>query len=205
MDLINNFVDTILNIIGNFGYLGIFLAVYLEYACFPLPSEVILPFVGLLAATGNVTFIGALTVSVIAGILGSITCYYIGYFGGSILLDKIQEKFKGSRKSIEKINHLINKYQKTSIFFTRLLPLTRTYISLVVGSIKLNLSHFLLYSLGGIFIWNTFLISIGYFLGENKELINKILGEYSIVAIGLVLIIIIVFLVKKFYKKKERV
>lgn len=204
MDLINNFVDIILNIVNNFGYIGIFLAIYLEYACFPLPSEVVLPFVGILAATGNVTFIGALLVSIIAGVLGSLTCYSIGYFGGSVLLEKLQFKIPSSKKSIEKINYFINKYKKASIFFTRLVPLTRTYISLVAGTLKMSIYHFLFYSLGGILIWNTFLVSIGYFLGENKDLINDILNKYSTVALILVFIILMVFIVKKIISKKER-
>lgn len=205
MDFLNDFVDIIVSLINNFGYIGVFLAVFLEYACLPLPSEVLLPFVGLLAATGNISFVGAIIVSVIAGLLGSLTCYFIGYFGGSLILDSLQRKFPSSRKSINKINHFINKYQKSSVFLTRLVPLTRTYISLVVGTLKFNIIHFLLYSLGGILLWNTFLISVGYFLGENTELISKILKDYSFIVIGLIIISGLFFIYKKVSKSKEKI
>ncbi|WP_024613852.1 DedA family protein [Clostridium sp. Ade.TY] len=204
MDILNNFVDTIVSLIDNFGYIGVFVAVFLEYACLPLPSEVLLPFVGLLAATGNISLISAILVSVIAGILGSLTCYALGYFGGSLILESLQRKFPSSRKSINKINHFIMKYEKSSVFLTRLVPLTRTYISLVVGTLKFNIVPFILYSLGGIVLWNTLLIVIGYFLGENTALISQILKDYSFVVIGLIIVACIYLLYKKTSKKRRQ-
>lgn len=204
MNFLNNFVDIIVSLVGNFGYMGVFIAVFLEYACLPLPSEVLLPFVGLLAATGKISLIGAIFVSVLGGILGSLTCYAIGYFGGSLIIESLQRKFPSSRKSISKINHFIIKYQKSSVFLTRLVPLTRTYISLVVGTLKFNIIPFILYSLGGIILWNTLLIVIGYFLGENTQLISKILKDYSFIIIVLIIIFCIYILYKKFLKKRRK-
>lgn len=204
MNFLNNFVDIIVSLVGNFGYMGVFIAVFLEYACLPLPSEVLLPFVGLLAATGKISLIGAIFVSVLGGILGSLTCYAIGYFGGSLIIESLQRKFPSSRKSISKINHFIIKYKKSSVFLTRLVPLTRTYISLVVGTLKFNIIPFILYSLGGIILWNTLLIVIGYFLGENTQLISKILKDYSFIIIVLIIIFCIYILYKKFLKKRRK-
>ncbi|MDO5039548.1 DedA family protein [Clostridium sp.] len=204
MNFLNNFVDIIVSLVGNFGYMGVFIAVFLEYACLPLPSEVLLPFVGLLAATGKISLIGAIFVSVLGGILGSLTCYAIGYFGGSLIIESLQRKFPSSRKSISKINHFIIKYQKSSVFLTRLVPLTRTYISLVVGTLKFNIITFILYSLGGIILWNTLLIVIGYFLGENTQLISRILKDYSFIIIALIIIFCIYILYKKFLKKRRK-
>ena len=204
MNFLNNFVDIIVSLVGNFGYMGVFIAVFLEYACLPLPSEVLLPFVGLLAATGKISLIGAIFVSVLGGILGSLTCYAIGYFGGSLIIESLQRKFPSSRKSISKINHFIIKYQKSSVFLTRLVPLTRTYISLVVGTLKFNIIPFILYSLGGIILWNTLLIVIGYFLGENTQLISRILKDYSFIIIALIIIFCIYILYKKFLKKRRK-
>lgn len=204
MNFLNNFVDIIVSLVGNFGYMGVFIAVFLEYACLPLPSEVLLPFVGLLAATGKISLISSIFVSVLGGILGSLTCYAIGYLGGSLIIESLQRKFPSSRKSISKINHFIIKYQKSSVFLTRLVPLTRTYISLVVGTLKFNIIHFILYSLGGIILWNTLLIVIGYFLGENTQLISKILKDYSFIIVVLIIISCIYILYKKFLKKKRK-
>lgn len=202
MDFVNNFLDMIIANIQSFGYHGVFLAVFLEYACLPLPSEVLLPFIGLLTSYGNFSFIGIIAVSTVAGMLGSTLCYTIGYFGGSPIINWLCSKSSGARKSFDKLDLFIDKYGKLAVFISRLFPLTRTYISLAVGSVKMSYSQFILYSLGGITIWNIVLICLGYFLGENTDLIEKILKDYSIIAIA-ILIICFVFLTYKLVKKRK--
>lgn len=200
MEFINNFVDFIISFVESFGYLGVFLAVFLEYACLPLPSEVVLPFIGLIASRETISLLGVLFTSVLAGLLGSIVCYYIGYFGGAPILNYIQEKFPSSKKGFDKINHFIHKYEKSAVFIARLIPLTRTYVSLVVGSLRMKLLPFCMYSLGGIVLWNTILILLGYYLGENTELVHRLLSDYSMVAIGLAVIALLYYAYRK-YKK----
>ena len=194
MEFINNFANYIISIVESFGYIGIFIAVFLEYACLPLPSEVILPFIGIIASRESISLIPTIIISILSGLLGSIICYYIGYFGGSPILDYIQKKFPSSQKGINKINCILNKYEKYAIFLSRLLPLTRTYISLVVGSLKMKLIPFCLYSLCGITLWNTVLILLGYYLGENIEYVQQLISDYSIIVlifsfIGLLLLL----------------
>lgn len=200
MEFINNFVNYIISFIESFGYLGVFLAVFLEYACLPLPSEVILPFVGIIASRDTISLIGVLFVSIVAGMLGSILCYYIGYFGGAPILNFLQKKSPTTSKGINKINSILNKYNKYAIFIARLIPLTRTYISLVVGSLKMEFIPFCLYSLGGITLWNTVLILLGYYLGENMDHISKIISDYSIIVLTLVLLSLTFYY---FYKKRK--
>ena len=203
MDFVSNFLDIIISTIQGFGYPGIFLAVFLEYACLPLPSEVLLPFIGLLASYDNFSFMGVIIISTVAGLLGSTLCYTIGYFGGSPIINWLCSKSSGAKKSFNKLDLFLDKYGKPAVFLSRLLPLTRTYISLAVGAVKMSYSQFILYSFGGITIWNIVLISLGYFLGENTDLIEKILKDYSIVAIT-ILVIGFGFLVYKFMKKRKK-
>ena len=203
MDFVTSFLDTIISTIQGFGYPGVFLAVFLEYSCLPLPSEVLLPFIGLLASYGNFNFIGVIALSTIAGLLGSTLCYTIGYFGGSPIINWLCSKSSGAKKSFNKLDLFLDKYGKPAVFLSRLLPLTRTYISLAVGAVKMSYSQFILYSFGGITIWNIVLISLGYFLGENTDLIEKILKDYSMVAIA-ILVIGFGFLVYKFMKKSKK-
>lgn len=203
MDFVSNFLDMIITTIQGFGYPGVFLAVFLEYACFPLPSEILLPFIGLLASYGNFSFVGVIALSTVAGLIGSTICYIIGYYGGSPIIKWLCSKSSGANKSFNKLDLFLDKYGKSAVFLSRLLPLTRTYISLAVGAVKMRYSQFILYSFGGITIWNIVLISLGYFLGENTDLIEKILKDYSIVAIS-ILIIICIFVGYKLIKKKKK-
>lgn len=202
MDIINSFVDYIIALVESFGYFGIFTSVFLEYACLPLPSEVILPFIGVIASRDTLSLLGVLLTSILAGLLGSIACYYIGYFGGTPILNYIQTKFPSSKKGLGKINSILNKYDKYAIFISRLVPLTRTYISLVVGSLRMNIVPFLMYSLCGITLWNTILILLGYYLGENFDLISTIISDYSTVAFILLFIAMITYY---FYKKRKKI
>ena len=203
MNIFDNFLNLIISTIEGFGYLGIFLAVFLEYACFPLPSEILLPFIGLLASREAFSLPGIILVSVFAGLFGSIVCYFIGYYGGSPIIDWLCTKSSGAKKSFKTLNIILNKYDKPAVFLSRLLPITRTYISLAVGAMKMNFTHFILYSLGGIVIWNILLISLGYFLGENTDLISKILKDYSIIALLVIGVVAIVFGYKLILKNKK--
>lgn len=205
MESTNEFINFITNAIQSFGYIGIFIAVFLEYACLPLPSEILLPFIGLLASYDNFGFIPAIIVSIVAGLIGSTICYILGYFGGAPIIEWLTNKSPSTKKSAEKINSFLEKYEKAAVFLARLLPLTRTYISIAVGAVKMKYSEFILYSFGGITIWNIILISLGYFLGENTDLIQKVLKQYSVIAllIGLLILIFITYKLVKKYKKQK--
>ncbi len=164
------------------GYAAVTLITAMEYACLPfLPSEVIFPIIGVIASQGRITFIGALLASIVGGLLGSIICYLIGYYGGYSLLEKIKVKFPKVKGSIEAVDTWFAKYGKAAVMLTRLVPLTRTYISIIAGSAKLGFANFILFSLIGITVWNTFLVSLGYFVGSNLEYVNVIMKNYSIV------------------------
>lgn len=199
-----DFLDYIMNIIESLGYLGVFFSVFLEYACLPLPSEILLPFIGVLSSYGTFNLITAIFVSVFAGLLGSTICYYIGYFGGSPIIDWLSSKSSGAKKSLNKLNIFLTKYDKYAVLMARMFPLTRTYVSLGVGALKMKYRTFISYSFVGIVIWNSILISLGYFLGENTPLIESILSKYSFIAIG-TLVILLCILAYVFIKKSKKV
>ena len=80
-----------MNAIDSYGLIAVFVLILLEYACFPLPSEVVLPFSGAIASQSDWTFLAILGFSVLAGVLGALACYLIGYFGGYPLVKKIKK------------------------------------------------------------------------------------------------------------------
>lgn len=179
------------------GYIGVIAIVGLEYACFPMPSEIVLPFVGFLAASGKMSFIEVLVVSIIAGILGSLICYYIGYFGGKPILDKIGDKVPSSRKSIFAAKATFDRYDKISVMIARVLPLARTYISIPAGIARMNVFKFILFSSIGIIVWNTVLISLGYYLGSNWMMVEQLMERYTIFIAGILVILAAVYFLRK--------
>lgn len=196
-----DFFEAILNyliqITSEIGYIGVITIVGLEYACFPMPSEIVLPFVGFLAASGKMSFIEVLVVSIIAGILGSLICYYIGYFGGKPILDKIGDKVPSSRKSIFAAKATFDRYDKISVMIARVLPLARTYISIPAGIARMNVFKFILFSSIGIIVWNTVLISLGYYLGSNWMMVEQLMERYTIFIAGILVILAAVYFLRK--------
>lgn len=195
-------LEFLLGSIEFLGYIGIMLIVGLEYACFPLPSEIVLPTIGILSTKGvyNVWF--ALAYSVVGGLLGCMICYAIGYFGGDKLIKIINFKYKSTVKSTQALNKWFEKYGNVAVFFSRLLPLTRTYVSFLAGAMKMNLKEFIFYSLGGIVLWNTILILVGYFVGDNWALIKDILTRYTNIAAVMAVIVLVAVVYLKRKKKK---
>lgn len=201
MGLFNKILTFLMDLINSVGYIGIVLTVGLEYACFPMPSEVILPFVGFIASSGSITLPGAIIASTVAGILGSIICYYIGYFGGTPILNFIGDKLPSSRKSIHSAKNYFDRYSRASILFSRVIPLARTYISIPAGIARMNILVFILYSAIGIVVWNTVLISLGYYLGSNWTIVQGIMSDYSL-AVGIVFAFLLISYIV--YRRKRK-
>ncbi|MDM0911715.1 MAG: VTT domain-containing protein [Clostridium perfringens] len=101
------------------------------------------------------------------------------------------------------LNKWFKKYGKPAVLLARIVPLTRTYVSLLAGAEKFRLKYFILYSSLGISIWNIFLVSLGYFIGDNLSLINSIMEKYTFVTLAILIIAVIVFIYLKFFKKEK--
>lgn len=184
-------------LVGQLGYLGVYLVIGLEYACFPIPSEIILPFVGMSITQTNLQFFPVILVSLLAGLSGSLFCYAVGYYGGLPLLNALSKKNHSVALALTKFNKWFTNYGHWAVLFTRIIPLTRTYISLFAGVSHMSLPIFLLYSSTGIILWNFILISLGLYLGNNWSLIEGILNTYSNVIITLLGICFFLFFLRK--------
>ncbi|CEO06359.1 DedA family protein [Paraclostridium sordellii] len=182
----------------NYGLISIFIIVALEYSNIPLPSEVILPMVGILATKYNMNFVFVLIISILGGLVGCLLNYYIGIKFGKPLLDKIIKKFPTTKKSINESYRFITKYDKASVLIARIVPVARTIISIVAGVGKMNI-----FSSIGIGIWNLTLIYLGYIIGDNLNLIGILIKKYSVVILIVILIVLITYFIKKFINFKK--
>ncbi|WP_297633224.1 DedA family protein [uncultured Clostridium sp.] len=192
--------ETIKTFIMNYGMISVFVLVLLEYASVPLPSEIVLPFIGIIGAMHGISFFEILFVSLIAGLVGSIITYIIGYIFGMKVLNWVGNKIPRTRKAIEAGYKWIEKYDKGATFVSRLVPVARTFISIIAGVVKMKPVPFILFSTVGIVLWNSLLIGLGFILGNNTALIDTILHQYSL-AVGGIAIVVIVFIVYRNRKK----
>ena len=169
-------MEWITEFITQYGLIAMFLLIALEYACLPLPSEVVLPLSGALAVTSGKPLMLVIVISVVAGLLGSMICYSIGYSGGNLVLDKLMHRYPSTKKGIESTRQFYAKYATYSVGLGRVIPLFRTYISFIAGITKQRVSTFLLASTLGIAVWNTLLMGLGYWLADEWK---NVMGYYD--------------------------
>ena len=185
----NPMIDTLKGMVDSFGYIGIFIATSLEYGCFPVSSEVLLPFIGFFVFGGEMSLFGAILVSTAGGIAGSLVCYCFGRFGRRFIEKNLCSKYSSLKKGLEKAGRVFDKYGSKSVLIARVFPIARTYISIPAGLMGMNIYVFVIYTAVGSFAWNTMLISAGYFLGGYGSLIKgNILFYVIMVLVSIVLI-----------------
>jgi len=172
-------MDFLKNLIYEYGLVAMFIIILLEYACFPVSSEIVLPFSGAVASINQTSFLVILPLSIIAGLIGTGICYAVGWFGGGAILSAIKRKFPKSEKGIDSAYKKFNTHGASAVCIGRVIPLIRTYIALVAGAAKLNPVTYFTASALGITIWNTILIGLGYTLRENYSKVGEYYSRYK--------------------------
>ena len=157
----------IISVISNTGYLGVTFLMALESAGILIPSEVIMPFSGYLAGTGSFSLWLVIFWATVGNVFGSLALYVVGYYGGRPFALRYGRYFFFTPEELEKSDKWFKKYGLPAVFFGRMLPVVRTYISLPAGIVKMDLKKFLAYTFFGSVPWNFALAYIGFLLGEN--------------------------------------
>lgn len=172
-------METILSLFDRYGIFAMILIIFLEYACFPISSELVLPFTGAVARAENISFFLLLPLSVLAGLLGTGLCYLAGRLGGEAVLTKITNRFPKTQKALDASRAKFTKYGAGAVCIGRVIPLCRTYIAFVAGAVGQSPSVYFPYSFLGITIWNSALLSFGYFLRDNWGAVSGYYARYK--------------------------
>src|SRR4030043_533720 len=198
-----------INLISSLGYFGIFLAMAIESASIPLPSEIIMPFSGYLVSTGKFNFYLVVLVGAAGNLFGSIVMYVIGSWGKERFVRTILRSWARiliDEKKFELGEKWFRRYGDFIVFASRIFPVVRTFISLPAGVVKVNFYRFCLYTFAGSLIWSAFLTFIGVKLGENWSILEPIFRRFDtailIIAV-MILIIYFFFKYKKLIKAKK--
>lgn len=165
--MVESLINIVILVLDKLGYFGTFLGMALESACIPIPSEAILPFGGYLSYTGRLNLYWMIIIGTLGGTAGSIGAYLLGKYGGRPLVEKYADKLRLSKSKIEKSDEYFNKYGEKIVFYSRLLPIIRTFISLPAGISKMDFKKFTIYTFLGSLIWSIVLGYVGYKMGEN--------------------------------------
>lgn len=208
--IISSLSGSVTDMISYLGYGGVFILMTIESAGIPIPSELIMPFGGYLASTGQINWILAAVVGTLGTGLGSAIGYAIGTWGGKPLIDRYGKYIDATPEKMARAEKWFGKYGESAVFFTRLLPVVRTMVNIPAGLLKMNFYKFMGYTLAGALPWCLLLSFIGYTLGENWERIGQISHQldYALVAVVAVIIIGLIglyILVRRGIVKKETV
>jgi membrane protein DedA with SNARE-associated domain len=183
--------DAILSFLTEQGYIGVFFLMVLENVFPPIPSEVILPFIGHLAATGVLNFWLALVVATLGSVCGTSIWFAAGWWVGTPRLMRFFRRFGGyvaiSESDFASATKYFTKYQLPAVFFGRMIPAVRSVISIPAGCVRMKFSVFLLYSTLGAFTWNTLLISLGYFVLDDYTIVDTYMNPIADIIIYLFL------------------
>lgn len=187
MELIHIFTNWITENISVFGYSAVFFLMALESANIPIPSEVILPFAGFLVSQNRANFHLMAAAGAFGCLAGSAASYFVGKKLGRPFLEKYGKWFLIGPKQLELGDKWMSRYGNATSFFSRLLPVVRTFISLIIGIWKTPFAPFAVLTLIGSWIWSYFLVYVGLKLGENWPLLRPIWEKFDIAIIALAL------------------
>ncbi|MDD3653689.1 MAG: DedA family protein [Desulfotomaculaceae bacterium] len=200
MTWFEHFLTAVTVVIASWGYWGVAVGMAIESANIPLPSEVILPFGGYLVSTGRLEFYRTVMAGTVGGVVGSILSYYLGVWGGRPFLVKYGRYFGFSMDHLALADRWFKQYGEATVFFTRLMPIVRTFISLPAGIARMDFKKFVVYSFFGSLPWSLLLVYIGLKLGQNWQSIKGWLhGLDALVVVGIAILIIYLW-----QKKRKR-
>jgi membrane protein DedA with SNARE-associated domain len=165
-------LDPIVNAATDFidavGVVGVFVLMTLESACIPVPSEAIMLFAGFSVSEGSMTLFGITAAGVLGNVVGSWIAYAVGYYGRLELLEK-NRLIHLNRKHLDWADSWFQRHGDATVFFTRMLPIIRTFISLPAGVARMPFWRFTALTLAGCIPWVLMLGLIGRAVGDNWE------------------------------------
>ena len=180
----NVFLDVITQVYDALGWPGVVFLMAVESAAIPFPSELIMPLAGwlLIQAKGDSAWFVALAgfYGALGNLLGSWVAYWISWRGGRPLLLKYGKYVLITREEIDRAEVWFNKYGDWIVFFSRLLPVVRTFISIPAGIARMNFWKFSIFTFLGSFPWSLGLAYGGFVLGENWEDLRSAMRPFDI-------------------------
>lgn len=166
------------------GYIAVFVLMTLESACIPIPSEVTMLFAGYLvhpeAPGPELNLVAVALVGTVANLAGSWLAYAAGRTGGRALLERWGKFVLIRSHDIDKAEVWFDRHGEAAVFFSRMLPVVRTFISLPAGVAEMPLGRFTVYTFAGCLPWVFALTIVGWALGDKWD---TILGEFTIASI----------------------
>lgn len=196
--LIQSITDWLVSLMETVGGIGVALAIALESVFPPIPSEVILPLAGFTASRGTLNLVEAIVWATVGSLLGAWALYGISRWVGLHRINRAADKIPGvSRRDVGKANAWFERYGNWSVLIGRVIPVVRSLISVPAGFNRMDFLRFTGWTLLGSAVWNTILVSAGYFLGAGWCSILGYLDMFENVVIAAFIVVIVVWAARK--------
>jgi membrane protein DedA with SNARE-associated domain len=200
---LEEFIQGTINYFGAYGVLAVFIFMVLESACIPIPSEIIMLYAGALVARGDMTLLEATAAGALGNLVGSWLAYWAGKYGGRPALEKYGKYILITPKKLDMADHWWERYGDPAVFFSRMLPIIRTFISLPAGISRMRFGRFTAYTLLGSIPWSLLLAYLGVKFAENyEEVIRPKLHIISYIVLAGLAVVAILLLVR--WRRRRR-
>ncbi|KAF5067334.1 SNARE associated Golgi protein [anaerobic digester metagenome] len=196
-------------IMQQYGYLGIFLLIFIENLFPPIPSEVILLFGGFMTVSAGLNVPLTIVAATAGSMVGAVVLYFLGYELG---MHGIQRFFQGrigdllglTPHDLVKTTEWFQKKGSAAIFLCRFIPLIRSLISIPAGITRMKVGPFLVLTLIGSTIWNTVLVLLGHFAGQGWNEYKEIFSAYSSIFVRVMAVAVALWLAWRIIRRFRR-
>src|SRR5213596_1946091 len=168
----------------------------LESACIPIPSEAIMLFAGFNVSECNLTLVGIVAAGVLGNLAGSLIAYAAGYYGRIELLDR-NKLIHVSRRHLEWADRWFERHGSATVFFTRMMPIVRTFISLPAGAARMPFWRFTIFTVLGCIPWVLMLTAVGNAAGDNWRHWKHYFSYLDYLALAAIVIGIVYLVVRR--------
>jgi membrane protein DedA with SNARE-associated domain len=175
--MLDGLVEWVTSVVETLGYGGVAFLVALENLFPPIPSEVVLPLAGFVAANGDASFWGMVVAATIGSMVGAFLLYAVSAAIGPVrlraLVSRYGKWFRLDEGDLDRTEEWLDRRANSAVLICRCIPLMRSLISIPAGFRRMSIVPFTLYTLVGSLTWNLILIGAGYLLGERWSQVEE--------------------------------
>jgi len=188
-------------VIGSIGYVGVFLLMVAESMVLPVPSEAVMPFAGFLVADGTLAPLGVVLFATLGSIVGSLIGYAVGRFGGRPFVSRWGKYLLLDQRDLALTDRFFQKRGSLTILVSRFIPIVRHLISIPAGMGRMRLPGFVLFTVIGAGLWNSFLTWCGYTLKKNWDAVMRFSHLIDIAVVVILALLLALYLVRHLRRK----
>lgn len=195
--------EWLVEFVQQFGYIGIFIMSFLESTFVPIPSEVTMIPAGVLVQQGHMNFFIVVISATLGALGGSLFNYYLAYHFGRRFFYAYGKYFFFTHEKIDKLDRFFANHGDISTFTGRLIPGLRHFIAFPAGLAHMNLKKFSIYTFLGSGIWMTTLTIVGYYIGDNKDMVKKYMPHVIGTVVFIAVVCVVLYIWRNNHNNKK--